>query len=136
MARLPFRPHLGGHNWRALALGMYFGSVSWSPGDDAWDLLVLVGIMLSVSGFFAEVLGSRLNRGLREASAEIDQRNRRFDESARARAVRLNAPAFASLGRTATDADMVACETAKVISFPSRRGHLRRAAIAHLEGSV
>jgi hypothetical protein len=36
------------------ALATYFGQVSWSPGDDAWDLLVLVGIMLSVSGFLAE----------------------------------------------------------------------------------
>ena len=77
------------------ALGMYFGPVSWSPGDDAWDLLVLVGIMLSVSGFFAEFLGSRLNRRLREASAEIDERSRRFDESIRARALRLNAYALA-----------------------------------------
>ena len=43
-------------------LGMYFGSVIWRPGDDAWDLLVLLGIMLSASGFFAEFFGSRLSR--------------------------------------------------------------------------
>jgi hypothetical protein len=54
--------------------------------------------MLSVSGFFAEFLGSWLTRRLREGSAEIDERNRRFDESIRARALRLNAYAAAPLG--------------------------------------
>jgi hypothetical protein len=44
------------------ALGMFFGPANWNSGDGAWDLLVLVGIMLSASGFFAELLGSRLNR--------------------------------------------------------------------------
>ena len=111
--------------------------MSWSPGDDAWDLLVLVGIMLSVSGFLAEFLGARVSRRLREDMAEIDERSRRFDESIRARALRLNAYALAQFDCTAaTNAAKVVSETAKVISFPSRRGHLRRAVIAHLEGSV
>ena len=56
----------------------------------AAGFMITCSIMLSVSGFFAEFLGSRLNRGLREASAEIDARNRRFDESVRARALLLN----------------------------------------------
>jgi hypothetical protein len=77
------------------ALVMYFCPVSWNLGDDAWNLLVLVGIMLSVSGFFAEFLGSRLNRRLREDMAEIDERSRRFDESIRTRALRLNEYALA-----------------------------------------
>ena len=54
--------------------------------------------MLSATGFFGEfVAAARLNRRLLEASAEIDQRKRRFNESARARALRLNAYALASL---------------------------------------
>ena len=105
------------------ALGMYFGSVIWRPGDDAWDLLVLVGIMLSVSGFFAEFLGSRLSRGLCEVSAEIDERSWRFDESIRARALRLNGYPLAPVGCViTTDAAMAASETAKVIPLPARRG--------------
>jgi multisubunit Na+/H+ antiporter MnhB subunit len=60
------------------ALVMYFCPVSWNLGDDAWNLLVLVGIMLSGSGFFAEFLGSRLNRGLRERA-----RNRRAQSALR-----------------------------------------------------
>jgi hypothetical protein len=120
------------------ALVMHFGPVSCNFGDDAWNLLVLVGIVMSAGGLFAEVLGSRLNRGLREASAEIDERSRLFDESIRARALRLNAYALAPLGCTmATDATaIVASQTAKVIPFPARRGHLRRATIEQLGGAV
>ena len=72
--------------------------------------------MLSATGFFGEfVAAARLNRRLRKASAEIDQRKRRFNESARARALRLNAYALASLdGTTATHSAMVAPEMAKV----------------------
>jgi hypothetical protein len=98
-------------------------------------VLVLVGIMLSVSGFFAEFFGSRLNRRLSEDMPKIDERYRRFDESIRARALRLNSYALAPLGCTAaTNADMN--RVAKVIPFPARREHLRRPAIAHLERSV
>jgi hypothetical protein len=98
------------------ALKMYLALLHWNFGDDACDLLVLVGIMLSATGFFGEfVAAARLNRRLREASAEIDQRKRRFNESARARALRLNAYALASLdGTTATHSAMVAPEMAKV----------------------
>ena len=39
-------------------------------GDDPWDLLVLVVIMLSGMGFFAEFVAARLNRRLRTASAQ------------------------------------------------------------------
>jgi hypothetical protein len=63
-------------------------------GDDTWDVLVLIGVMLSASGFFTEFLGSRLNRRAREDVVEIDKRSRRFEESTRARALRLNAYAI------------------------------------------
>ena len=98
------------------ALKMYLALLHWNFGDDACGLLVLVGIMLSATGFFGEfVAAARLNRRLLEASAEIDQRKRRFNESARARALRLNAYALASLdGTTATHSAMVAPEMAKV----------------------
>jgi hypothetical protein len=111
------------------ALGMYFGPVNWTFGDDTWDMLVLIGIMLSVSGFFAEFLGSRLSRRLREASIEIYESSGRFDESSRARALRLNAYARAPLGCTAAaNSDMK--RMAKVIPFPVRRDHFHPA-IAH-----
>ncbi len=42
------------------ALGMYFGPLNWKLGDDAFELLVHVGMMLSVIGFSAEFLGSRV----------------------------------------------------------------------------
>jgi hypothetical protein len=41
-------------------------------GADAWNVLLLVGIMLSAMGFFAEFVASNLNRRLRERMAEID----------------------------------------------------------------
>ena len=120
-----------------VALVMHFGQVSWNFGDDTWNMLVLVGIMLSASGFFAEVLGSRLSRGLRKASAEIDERSRRFEESIRARALRLNTYALAPLRCViTTDAAMAASETAKVIPLPTRLDHFRRPAIAYPKGSV
>ena len=82
------------------ALKMYLALLHWNFGDDACDLLVLVGIMLSATGFFGVfVAAARLNRRLLEASAEIDQRKRRFNESARARALRLNAPPCLQAGR-------------------------------------
>jgi hypothetical protein len=116
-------------------LAMYLVPLHWNLGDDARDLLVLVVLMLSATGFFVEFVASRLNRRLRETMAVTDECSRRFDESARARALRLNAYAFAPLRCTAaTDADLN--KVAKVISFPARRGHLPRPAIAHLQGSV
>jgi hypothetical protein len=119
------------------ALGNVFGPLNWKLGDDAFGLLVLVGIMLSVIGFFAEFIGSALNRRMREASAEIDERSRQFDESARASALRLNAYALAGPDcMAATDPAMVASEAAKVIPFPARWEHLRRPAIALLQGSA
>jgi hypothetical protein len=81
------------------ALGMHFGPLNWSLGDDAFDLLVVVGIMLSATAFFVEFLGSTLDRRLRQDMAEIDERNRLFEEAARARALKLNA--YLLLGQTA-----------------------------------
>jgi hypothetical protein len=117
---------------------MHFGPVNCNFGDGAWNLLPLVGIMLSAGGFFAEVLGSRLNRRLREASIEMDERNRRFDESVRARALPLNAYALPPLGcMTASDATaMIASQTAKVIAVSARLDQFRRPAIAYPRGSV
>jgi hypothetical protein len=114
-------------------LVMYLVPLHWNLGDDARDLLVLVVLMLSATGFFVEFVASRLNRQLR---AVTDECSRRFDESARARALRLNAHVLAPLGCT-TATDEAASETTKVIPFPARRRHLRRPAIAsHSEGSV
>jgi hypothetical protein len=44
------------------ALGLHLGPLRWGLGDDAHDLLVVVGIVLSITAFAAEVLGSRLSR--------------------------------------------------------------------------
>ena len=108
----------------------------WNLGDDARDLLVLVVLMLSATGFFVQFVASRLNRRLREAMAVTDECSRRFDESARARALRLNAHVLAPLGCT-TATDEAASETTKVIPFPATRRHLRHPAIAsHSERSV
>jgi hypothetical protein len=112
-------------------LGMYLGPLHWKLGDDAWDLLVLVGLMLSAVAFFAEFIGSRLSRRLREDMAATDERYRRLKDATRERASRLNTYAPAPVGcTTATDTAIVAAETDKVIPFPARRGHLLRP-IAH-----
>ena len=54
---------------------MYVDPLQWSLGSDASDLLFAVGSMPSAIAFFTEFLSSRLNRGLREGSAAIDERN-------------------------------------------------------------
>ena len=51
------------------ALWCFFVPRQWGPGADAWDVLLLVGIMLSAMGFFAEFVASDLNRCLRERMA-------------------------------------------------------------------
>jgi hypothetical protein len=52
-------------------LSLYLSPLNWRFGDDARDLLVLVGLMLSATGFFVEFLASRLNRLLREVAFRI-----------------------------------------------------------------
>ncbi|MGZ8335999.1 MAG: hypothetical protein ACXWU1_04995 [Allosphingosinicella sp.] len=81
------------------ALGMYLGPLHWNLGDDARDLLVLVGLMLSATGFFVEFLASRLSRRLHQGMRVMDNRSRRLDDIARERANRLNAHASASAAR-------------------------------------
>lgn len=104
-ARLLLRCHPGRRDGCALPARYVPRSAALEPGDDARDLLVLVGLMLSATGFFVELVASRLNRRLREAMAVTDERSRRFDESARARALRLNAHVLAPPGcTTARDA--------------------------------
>jgi hypothetical protein len=73
------------------ALGMHFGPLNWNLGEDAFDLLVVVGIMLSATAFFVEFVGSCLDRRLRQDMARADDRTRLFEEAIRARAFRLNA---------------------------------------------
>lgn len=103
------------------ALGMQFGPLKWHLGDDAFDLLVVVGIMLSATAFFVESLGSCLDRRLREADAEVDGRSRRFEEDARAKALQLNAYALETVdGMAMTNAAFIASETANVIRTPRR----------------
>jgi hypothetical protein len=43
-------------------LEMHFGPLNWKLGDDAFDLLVVVRIMLSATAFYVESLGSCLDR--------------------------------------------------------------------------
>lgn len=69
---------------------LQFGPLQWGLGEDARDLLVLVGMMLSGAGFVAEFIGSRLSRRLRAGLREIDQRRCREDILLRDRAMRLN----------------------------------------------
>jgi hypothetical protein len=119
------------------ALGMHFGPLNWKLGDDAFDLLVVVGIMLSATAFFVELVGSSLNRRVREEMAEIDERTRRFEETTRARALWLNA--YAVLGRdcmVATEAALGEPRSAEVIPFSPRRQQPRRPATAYPQSSA
>jgi hypothetical protein len=93
--------------------------------------------MLSRTAFFVEFLGSSLNGQLREADAEIERRSRRFEENARVRALQLNAYAVRRRDRVAaTDAALVASETANVVPFPARLVRLRVPAIAQWHASA
>ena len=120
------RPLLTGLAMSALiaalyALWCFFVLRQLGSGADARDVFLLVGIMLSAMGFFAEFIGFRLNCRAREDTAEIDERYRRFDESARAKALRLNAHIHRQIGCTGTtDTAMAGSATgAKVIPFPA-----------------
>jgi hypothetical protein len=103
------RPLLAGLTMSALtavlyALWCFFVPRQWGLGADAWDVLLLVGIMLSAMGFFAGFIASASSRRLREDIAEIDERNRRPGEIARETANRLNALALAPVCcKTTTD---------------------------------
>jgi hypothetical protein len=115
------------------ALGMHFGPLNWSLGDDAFDLLVVVGIMLSPAAFFVELLGSNLDRRLRQDMARADDRTRLFEEAIRARALRLNAYAVGQRDPIAApDTAVREPKTAKLIPFPARREHVRLTAAASL----
>lgn len=46
------------------ALGMMAGPLRWDLGGDAHELLVMVGIVLTLVSFAAEFVASRLRRGL------------------------------------------------------------------------
>jgi hypothetical protein len=112
------------------ALGMYLGPLHWNLGDDARDVLVLVGIMLSATGFFVEFSASRLSRRLHQGMKVMDDRSRRLDDIARERASRLNAHASAPVGcETATVGSGGASGSmTNVIPFPDRltQGSARR----------
>ena len=51
------------------ALGMYFGPLNWKLGDDAFDLLVLVGTMLSLMRKSTSEAGASRNTLARERSS-------------------------------------------------------------------
>jgi hypothetical protein len=119
------------------ALGMHFGPLNWNLGDDAFDLLVVVGIMLSATAFFVESLGSCLDRRLRQDMAKADDRTLLFEEAIRTQAFRLNAYAVAQRDSiTAPDTAVREPKTAKVIPFPARRQQLRRSTTAYPQSSA
>jgi hypothetical protein len=70
------------------ALGIYLSPLHSNVGDGAWNLLVLLGIVLSATGFVVEFVASRLSRRLRERGTVFDDR---LDAIAREKAMRLNA---------------------------------------------
>jgi hypothetical protein len=114
-------------------LGMQFGPLKWHLGDDAFDLLVVVGIMLSATAFFVEFVGSCLDRRLRQDMARADDRTRLCEEAMRARAFRLNAYAIGQRDPVAApDTAVREPKTAEVIPFPARREHVRLPAAASL----
>lgn len=99
--------------------GMQFGPLKWNLGDDAFDLLMVVGIMLSATAFFVELLGSNLDRRLRQDDmAKANDRTRLFEEAIRARAFRLNAYAIGQRDFIAApDTAVREPKTAEVIPF-------------------
>jgi hypothetical protein len=70
------------------ALGIYLSPLRSMVGDGAWNLLVLLGIVLSATGFVVEFVASRLSRRLRKGGTAFDDR---LDAIAREKAMRLNA---------------------------------------------
>ena len=53
---------LAGVTGALYALGMYLGPLHRNLGNDARDLLVLVGLMLSATGFFVEFVAFAIDR--------------------------------------------------------------------------
>jgi hypothetical protein len=109
------------------ALGIYLSPLRPNVGDGAWNLLVLLGIVLSVIGFVVEFVASRLSRRLREGGPAFDDR---LDAIAREKAMRLNAclPTSADCSSSSDGSVGASASTAQVLPFPAlaQRTRLRR----------
>jgi hypothetical protein len=93
--------------------------------------------MLSATVFFAEFLGSSLNRScgklMRKSRGSLALRGKCSGESAQ----QLNAHALEWVdGMAMTNAAPIAPETANVIPFPARPAHFRGPAIARWHASA
>lgn len=112
------------------AIWMQFGPLTWKLGGAGFDLLLVVGVMLSAMAFFVEVIGARLDQHLHTEMAKADERNRLFDAVRSVRALRLNADAVERRDLTAAPNTAVRePETADRLPFPGRREHVPAAAL-------
>jgi hypothetical protein len=111
------------------ALGIYLSPLRSNVGDGAWNLLVLLGIVLSATGFVVEFVASRLSRRLREGGTVFDDH---LDAIAREKAMRLNAGLPTSPTAQAPSMEVASHPLRRRRSFPFRRlpnelGHGARA---------
>lgn len=112
------------------AIWMQFGPLTWKLGGAGFDLLLVVGVMLSAMAFFVDVLGARLDQRLHTEMAKADERNRLFDEVRSARALRLNTDAIERRDFIAAPNTVVRePEKAEGLPFPVRPEHVPAAAL-------
>lgn len=107
------------------ALGIYLSPLRSIVGDGAWNLLVLLGIVLSATGFVVEFVASRLSRRLREGGTAFDDR---LDAIAREKVMRLNAylPTSADCSSSSDGREGTSGSTAQVVPFPALAQRTRR----------
>lgn len=112
------------------AIWMQFGPLTWKLGGAGFDLLLVVGVMLSAMAFFVEVLGARLDQRLHKEMAKADERNHLFNAVRSARALRLNADAVERRDLTASSGSAVRDpEKVEGLPFPGRPEHVPAAAL-------
>jgi hypothetical protein len=113
--------------WAGLAFAYFVLVMSLSPlegrfAGEAWDLLLILGGGLAAIMFLA-------------FRAKMDEQDRLARETAREKALRLNAYLTAPAGcSTAAGSGVASGPMAQIIPFPGR--HAPRLAIGHLQGSA
>lgn len=125
--------------WAGLAFAYFVLVMSLSPlqgADEAWDVLVILGGGFAAIVFLHFFMEARDDRRLRALRAKMDEQDRRARGAAQANALRLNAYLPAPAGCESTVGGGASAPMAQIIAFPSRRGRIRRPAIAHLQGSA
>lgn len=125
--------------WAGLAFAYFVVAMYLSPplgrfAGEAWDLLLILGSGLAAIVFLHFFMDARDDRRLRAYQAKMDEQDRRARETAREKALRLNAYVPAPAGCETTAGSVASAPKAQIIPFPAR--HAPHLAIGHFKNSA